>query len=283
MMPGGTVLGHEFCGEVVAVGRDAADQWEVGRHAVALPVIGCGTCAACLAGEPAHCAAADLIGVGGSPGGFAEFVRVSAREAFALPDELGDDLGALVEPLAVGLHTVERARLRSGDSVLVVGAGPVGLAVVTWARALGAGEVVVSDPSAERRAAAGVFGASRAVDPTKEPVGGPYDVVFECVGLPGLTDICVKAAKLHGRVVMAGVCGQPDPYMPITALLKELTIDFVVYYTRREFGHVVDALARGAIDPAPFVTQRVSLDGINDAFNRLTVDKEQRKVLVLPT
>jgi (R,R)-butanediol dehydrogenase/meso-butanediol dehydrogenase/diacetyl reductase len=275
LMPSGYVMGHEFCGEIVAVGRDIGDEWRVGDAAAALPVIGCGTCAACVAGEPAHCERADLIGIGGSAGGFAEYVRVSAREAFVLPDSVTDGHGALVEPLA-------RARLAPGDSVLVVGAGPVGLAVMAWARQLGAATLVASDPSPERRAAAELFGADRVVDPQHEDLGERYDVVFECVGLPGLTDICVRATKTRGRVVMVGVCTRPDPYVPLVALMKEVSIHFAVYYTRREFAHVIDALARGTIDPSAFVTKRVGLDAIDDAFRTLTEAKQERKILVLP-
>jgi (R,R)-butanediol dehydrogenase / meso-butanediol dehydrogenase / diacetyl reductase len=281
-MPAGLVMGHEFCGEIVAAGAEAAPEWRVGRHVTALPIIGCGRCAPCVNGEPAHCVDADLVGVGGSPGAFAEFVRVDARETFALPESLDPALGALVEPLAVGLHAVERARPRAGDRVVVVGAGPVGLSVITWLAQAGVAELVVSDPSAVRRAAAESFGATRTVDPTTEEIERRFDVVFECVGLPGMTDVCVRAAALHGRVVIAGVCTAPDPYVPIMAVLHELSMDFVVYYTRREFASVVDALGRGAIDAEPFVTQRIGLDGVNDAFRELTEAKDQRKVLVLP-
>src|SRR4051794_35074483 len=184
-MPAGLVMGHEFCGEIVATGADTDPGWRVGRHVTALPLIGCGHCLACLAGEPAHCEQADLVGVGGSPGGFAEYVRVDQRETVGLPEQLDPSLGALVEPLAVGLHAVERAHIKSGDTVLVVGAGPVGLSVIAWAARSGARDLVVSDPSAVRRDAAMEMGATRTIDPESEPLEARHDVVIECVGLPG--------------------------------------------------------------------------------------------------
>jgi 2-desacetyl-2-hydroxyethyl bacteriochlorophyllide A dehydrogenase len=281
-MPAGLVMGHEFCGEVVALGGDLAGEWREGQHVTALPLIGCGRCLACLSGEPAHCAQIDMVGVGGSPGAFAEYVRVHSRETIALPDSLDPALGALVEPLAVGLHAVERSLPRAGDRALVVGAGPVGLAVMTWLAHFGVRELVVSDPSAVRRAAAEEFGATRTIDPAAERLEERYDLVVECVGLPGMTDVCVGAATRHGRVVIAGVCTHPDPYVPLRAVMKELAMAFAVYYTRREFFSVVDALERGSIDAAPFVTQRVGLAGANDAFQTLTEAKEERKILVLP-
>jgi (R,R)-butanediol dehydrogenase/meso-butanediol dehydrogenase/diacetyl reductase len=281
-MPAGLVMGHEFCGEIVATGAGAEERWREGRHVTALPVIGCGHCLACVAGEPAHCEQADLVGVGGSPGAFAEYVRVHERETVALPESIGPGLGALVEPLAVGLHAVERAGIHAGDRVLVVGAGPVGLAVTTWAAQRGATELVVSDPSSVRRAAAEQFGATRTIDPETQPLEPRYDVVIECVGLPGMTSACVGAAVPHGHVVIAGVCTKPDPYVPVTAVVKELTMDFAVYYTRREFFSVVDALAQGAVDGAALVTKQVSLDGADAAFTELTEAKDQRKILVRP-
>ena len=282
-MPAGLVMGHEFCGEIVATGSDTDATWRIGRHVTALPLIGCGHCLACLAGEPAHCAQGDMVGVGGSPGGFAEYVRVDQRETTALPEHLDPALGALVEPLAVGLHAVERAHIRSGDKVLVVGAGPVGLSVIAWAARSGASELVVSDPSAVRREAAAQFGATHTVDPDAEPLEPRYDVVIECVGLPGMTDVCVGASSLHGHVVIAGVCTKPDPYVPIGALMKELTVDFVVYYTRREFFAVAETLGHDSIDAAAFVTKRVTLEQADDAFTELIEAKDQRKILVLPS
>jgi (R,R)-butanediol dehydrogenase/meso-butanediol dehydrogenase/diacetyl reductase len=281
-MPGGLVMGHEFCGDVVAVGGDTVGEWREGQHVTALPLIGCGRCLACLAGESAHCEQIDMVGVGGSPGAFAEYVRVHSRETIGLPDSIDRDLGALVEPLAVGLHAVERSLPRAGDRALVIGAGPVGLSVMTWLAHFGVQELVVSDPSAVRRAAAEEFGATRTIDPTEEELEPRYDLVVECVGLPGMTAASVGAAVRHGRIVIAGVCTAPDPYVPISAVVKEVNMAFAVYYTRREFFSVVDALARGTIDAAPFVTERVGLDGANDAFRALTEAKEQRKILVLP-
>src|SRR4051794_36541951 len=112
-MPVGLVMGHEFCGAVVAAGADTDPAWRTGRHVTALPIFGCGHCLACLAGEPAHCEQADYVGVGGSPGAFAEYVRVDQRETVGIPESIDPALGALVEPLAVGLHAVERAHIRS--------------------------------------------------------------------------------------------------------------------------------------------------------------------------
>jgi (R,R)-butanediol dehydrogenase/meso-butanediol dehydrogenase/diacetyl reductase len=291
-LPGGLVMGHEFCGEVVALGRGAEDRWKVGDRVAAMPLIGCGACLTCLSGDVAHCERGpDMIGVGGSSGGYAEYVRVGAREAFALPASFEPGLGALVEPLAVGLHAVDRATICRGESVLIIGAGPVGLACAMWARHVGAQHVVVSDPIEHRRATAMQLGATATIDPGAGPVADQLrslvgdkgvDVVLECVGVPGMVQASIDATKVHGRVVIVGVCTQPDPFVPITALMRELTLHFVVYYRMADFAYTIAMIDAGRIDPAAFVTDRISLDQFPAAFEALKHPSTQAKVLVIP-
>jgi (R,R)-butanediol dehydrogenase/meso-butanediol dehydrogenase/diacetyl reductase len=281
-MPLGTIMGHEFCGEVVAVGAGVSAPWREGARAAVLPVMSCGDCPWCRAGEVAHCAVARLIGLGGSPGGFAEFVAVSADLSFALPRSLPEAHGALVEPFAVGLHTARVAGITSGDSVLILGAGPVGLTTAQWAGVLGAKEVVVSDPTAYRRELSARFGATRVIDPSNDELGQGFDVVIDCVGKPGLLDKCVAAAVTKGRVVVAGVCAEPDPYLPVLALLKELTISFSVYYRPEEFEFVINAFETGRIDPDPLVSRIVGLEQLDSAFAALGGTATDSKILVDP-
>ncbi len=280
-MPGGTVMGHEFCGDVVAVGADVRDRWQEGDLVAALPLTACGRCRWCLVDDPAHCESFDPQGVGGSPGAFSEYLRVAARSAVKLAPGTGD-LGALVEPLAVGLHTIAAARLRPGDRVLVIGGGNVGSAVSTWARRLGAGAVVVSDPSPTRRDSADRFGATDVHDPAEGPAPTGFDVVVECVGAPGMLQAAIDAAAVRGRVVVAGVCTVPDQIVPLTAVLKEVELAFAVYYRAHEFAAAADLLQSGGIDGAAFVSGRVGLDGVGDAFRTLLSTSTERKILVTP-
>lgn len=282
VMPAGLVMGHEFCGEVVAAGEAVAPAWPEGTPVAALPLVGCGRCRWCRGGETTHCEEVDRIGVGGGAGAFAEYVRVDAAQSVRLPEHVGE-LGALVEPLAVGLHTVAAAELEAGDRALVIGAGPVGLAVALWARRLGAGDIVVSDPVAARRDAAVAFGASAVADPSHEDLGTGYDVVFECVGAPGLVDTAVGAIRPRGRVVVAGVCLAPDQLAPGLALVREANVRWVMYYTRSEFELAARLIGTGDLDAASFVTGRIALDGIDAAFAELKSGATtHRKVLVVP-
>ncbi len=276
----GSVLGHEFCGEVVAVGR-GLEGWHTGQFAASLPLLSCGRCRWCLDGEPGHCEKIDPLGLGGSPGAFAEYVRVAAITSVPLQTELGA-YGALVEPLAVGLHAVAAADLRPEQRVLIIGAGNVGAAVITWARRLGAGEIVVSDPSLSRRESAYAFGATSIHDPTTAVAEGSFDVVFECVGMPGLVQSAIDAATVRGRVVVAGVCLGPDRINHVPAVMKEVQVSYAVYYRTEEFASAARLLNSGGLDPTTFVSRTVGLDGVGQAFDDLQAGSNDRKILIDP-
>lgn len=289
IFPVGTVFGHEFAGVVAAVGRDAGG-WREGEAVCALPLFGCGTCVACLTGDTHHCAKLRGTGLGAVAGAYAEYVRVSARETFRLPDDLAPWEGALVEPLAIGLHAVHAGALKAGDDVLIVGAGPIGLTTALWARHSGAREVIVSDPVAHRRALAEALGATGTVDPAREEVRPAFerlarhapDVIFECVGVPGLIQEIFAYAPPRCRIVVAGVCLKPDTIVPVTAIMKELSVRFTVFYNRADFGHTIDMLRAGRIDPRPMITDLVDLGGLPDAFEALRTPSTQCKVIVRP-
>src|SRR5882672_6810401 len=141
-LPAGTVMGHEFAGEVVEVGADLRSSWKVGDRVCALPCIGCGKCRACLDGDIVACATLRTVGLGQIPGAYSQYVLTGGNESLRLPAGVSFREGALVEALAVGLHAVNQARLVPGERVMVIGAGPIGLAVTAWARFFGARAVV---------------------------------------------------------------------------------------------------------------------------------------------
>jgi len=291
-VPVGAVMGHEFSGEIVELGAGVASDhdWKVGDRVCSLPAIGCGRCAACLTGDLMGCASLRATGFGDIGGGYAEYVRVGANETLRLPENLASPDGALVEPLAVGLHAVGLARISTGEDVLILGAGPVGLAVALWARHFGAREVIVSDFVATRREMAGAMGATQLIDPTNEDVreefirrtGHEPRLIFECVGVPGLLQQCISLAPRNGKLVIAGICMAPDTIVPVAAAVKQLEIQFVSYYRRQDFALTLDMLGASRIDPQPMVTQRIDLAGLPDAFEALRTPVDQCKVIVEP-
>jgi (R,R)-butanediol dehydrogenase / meso-butanediol dehydrogenase / diacetyl reductase len=286
----GAVLGHEIAGEVAGVGPgvDAA-LWPDGTAVVARPFGGCGDCVFCRHGRADHCPQFQLIGLE-RPGGFAEFVTVRGDELFKLPATLSTDEQPLVEPLAVVRHAFRRGQVVPGDRVAVLGAGPIGLAAVAWAVAIGVEVVVVSEPSALRRDLALRLGAAAAFDPTGEPIaagvaettGGGPSVVLECSGRPGLIEQAIELTAVEGRVVVVGICPQNDEIFPFWALSKELDVRFAIYYGRDDFTDTLEALSARRLDARSMVTETIGLDQLPERFAQLERDPDSGKVLVRP-
>ena len=286
----GAIMGHEFAGEVVALGRDAAGRFRVGERVTALPYLACGTCVACLNGQGHRCPAVISGGFGKLPGAYADFVRVGMHETLSLPPEVDFRQGALVEPLAVGLHAVERAGLRPGEVAEIIGAGPIGLAVSLWSRFFGAGHVLVSDLSPERAERAARMGATAVIHAEREDVvaavkreaGRRADVVFDCVGVPGSQQPAMDHAPVNGRVVVAGVCMQPDRLLPVKAITKELDVRYVFGYGKRDFAFTLAMLARARVNAGPLLGDTVGWDAFPAAFDSLRSDKRRVKVMLEP-
>ena len=286
----GSVMGHEFAGEVVEVGRDLGAHWKVGERVCALPSVGCGHCHWCLAGRPNRCREIIPRATPQLPGAYAGLTRVGAAETLRLPESIGFHEGALVEPLAVGLNAVNKARLRSGDTALVVGAGPVGLSVALWCRFFGAHHVLVCDLVGERAERGADFGATGAIDASREDViirveqmsGGPPQVVFDCVGVPGSLQLAIDYAPRDARVVVVGLCMAADTFFPAKAITKELELQFAFVYRKRDFEIVIDLLGRERLDVAGMVTARVGFDAFSAAFEALKTPSDQIKVILEP-
>jgi (R,R)-butanediol dehydrogenase / meso-butanediol dehydrogenase / diacetyl reductase len=285
----GSVMGHEFAGEVMEVGSAAKGLWKPGDRVVGFPYICCGDATPCrnFGFGAAMCAKGVSIGLGQSPGAYAEFVRVGASGAYRLPESVSFREGAMVEPLAVGLHAVDMAKMPRGATVLVIGAGPVGLSVMLWAKFLGARHVIVSERAEVRRQMAAKFGATEAIDPAQlltsqvEKIAGKDpDIIFECVGAPGLISAAMMDAPRGSRIVIAGVCQQPDTIMPLMGIMKELELQFVLGYRPADFDYVIAMIASDRVDVAAMVTDIVDLNGLPGAFEALRRPTHQCKVML---
>ena len=292
-VPKGAVMGHEFAGEIVAVGKGASGPdgpWKEGDRVCTMPGISCGTCVRCVNGDVMGCAQLRMTGFGDIGGGYAEYAIGGDRMTFRLPDNVSSADGATVEPLAVGLHAVDKSGLRTGEDVLIVGAGPVGLACAIWAKLLGAREVVVSDYAAHRREMALGYGATAAIDPGSEELGPAFEkiaghapqLIFECVGRPDVVHEISLVADRGARILTAGMCMTQDHFMPVLMGAKELSMQFVSYYTHQNYRLTVDMLAAERIDPLPMITDRITLDELPDAFEALRQPSTQCKVIVQP-
>jgi len=281
LLPPGSVLGHEFCGEVM----EGAAGFRAGERVCALPALSCGRCRRCRSGLGAYCEKQRTLGMGSAPGAFAEYVAVAAHECVRLREGLGPAHGALVEPLAVALHAVRVGRVRRADYCLVFGAGPIGLGAVLWARHFGAREVVVCERVPARRKLAEAFGATLTATPEELEralalaLPQPPSVVIEAVGAPGLIQRALDCVRFRGRVVVTGVCFEPDTIQPLPALTREATIQFAFAYEKDDFQYAIDALAAGRVDPLAMVTGRRALEEIPAAFAEAAARGDGCKIL----
>jgi threonine dehydrogenase-like Zn-dependent dehydrogenase len=281
--PCGSVLGHEFAGEVVALGKDT-DRLKVSDLVTALPVAGCGHCDVCRVGMQAMCPSMTFY-----MGGFGEYLRIAERNAVKLPSGLSLADGALVEPLAVGLHGVAFARFVPGARVLVLGAGPIGLATIFWARQLGAGRIVAASRSARRADLTIAMGADAYIvtgegeaERIRSALGGPPDYVFEVAGAVGLLSQAIGLVKPNGDVISLGSCKVPDPVVPGIAASKQVRLSFSRAWTLAEFEHVVDVLDRGHVEPRAMITATVGLDALPGWIDELRLPNNETKVHLDP-
>lgn len=287
----GTILGHEFSGEVVA-SCDSA--WKPGDRVIGVPLEPCDACrplGVCKDGLGILCPRNRIVGMSPEvPGGYAELVRIGARQLLRVPDGIGLDAASLAEPLAVGAHAVRLAGQLLGRRVLVIGAGPIGLATTAFARRAGARDVVVSEIDAARRERAGRLGATGLIDASagaagegfRAQTGGPPDVVFECVGVPGVLAQAIDLAGIRGRVAVVGVCRHEDRILPRVALRKELMLQFVLGYTPEDFRLALDLLASPAFDAGAMITGRVGFEELPAVFESLRQPNAHGKVLLEP-
>ena len=295
----GQVLGHEFAGTVVEA--PGVEGLEPGQRVVARPLVPCGECEACAAGEIQLCEAGmgDNIGYG-RRGAFAERVLVPkavvGRVVFPLPDEIDDRSAALVEPLAVALHAVNRSRAEPGQAAVVLGAGPIGLGVTAFLRRIGVGTLLVSDPSARRRAAALSLGADAAIDPLAESTvaavsehtgigaygsGARADLVIDCAGVPAALGDAVRCVRSGGTVVLCAMYGRKAELRPDIVTMKEVDMRGALGY-KHEFPEVIRALARGDVDASRLISHELPLARIEDAFRIQSDPEASLKVLVTP-
>lgn len=264
-------LGHEFSAEVLEAGPDT-DTHPPGTLVTSLPVL--------LSGKGAE----PIVYSNSTIGGYAERMLLSAPLLQAIPDGLDPKHAALTEPMAVGLHAVNKSNIAPGETALVVGCGPIGIAIIAALRVQGVETIVASDFSLRRRELATAMGAHQVLDAAQ---GSPFDtvkpdVVFEAVGVPGIIDDVLLRTRSGTRLVVAGVCMQPDTVHPFFAIAKEISVQFVLAYTPDEFTDSLRALAEGDIDVEPLITGEVGLDGVGGAFDALADPERHCKILVTP-
>lgn len=277
------ILGHEMSGTVSAVG-DGVTQWAPGDDVVVVPLDSCGTCAACLRGFSHICYRLNFIGID-SPGALQSSWNVPQRTLVRVPTGLSLKEAALAEPVAVAVHDVRRSELKPGQKALVVGGGPIGLLIASVATAAG-GEVLVSEPNAERRQLIDRVGL-RTVDPSTDLAaviedwtqGAGVDVSFEVSGSAGGVEAAITSLVARGRLVLVAIHSRPVPVDLFKFFWRELTLVGARVYEHGDFEEALRLLGSGAIPTNELVTDVVALSDAATAFERLRAGKAM-KVLV---
>lgn len=290
------VMGHEFCCEVIEHGPGNAGALKPGTLVTSIP--------ATIAGTEIH----GLSYSNDYTAGYGEQMVLAERLLLAVPNGLPADHAALTEPMAVGWHAVQKSQLTIDDVPVVIGCGPVGLAVIAALKIKGVSPIIAADFSAGRRALAQKMGADIVIDPA---VGSPYEswaeaatpdgfnpsrfnmmfgdgpkrrpgLIFECVGVPGLIQQVIGGAPVGARIVVVGVCMESDNFEPFFGIAKELNLQFVLGYSNQEFADSLRHIAEGLIDVSPLITGKVGLDGVKQAFADLANPEKHAKILVEP-
>ncbi len=289
------VMGHEFCVEVLDHGPETSKTLKAGTRACSMPVL-------------IRPAGVETVGYSNdNPGGYGELMRLTEGLLLEVPNGLDTEYAALTEPLAVGYHAVQMARLDKDDVPLVIGCGPVGLAVIAALRLKDVRPVVAADFSPRRRQLAEAMGADVVIDPHQHSpyaswkeaaVAGPDTVpqqapwatgpplrpavLFECVGVPGVIDQMMSSAPHGARIVVVGVCMENDTIQPMFGINKELNLQFVLGYTREEFSQTLYNIADGKLPLEPLITGKVGVEGVAGAFEELASPERHAKILVEP-
>jgi threonine dehydrogenase-like Zn-dependent dehydrogenase len=264
-------MGHEFSAEVLEAGP-GTETFPPGTLITSIPVL--------ISGKSVE----PIVYSNTTLGGYAERMLLSAPLLLPIPNGLDPRNAALTEPMAVGLHAVNKSGIRPGETALVLGCGPIGIAVIAALKAQGIENIAAADFSPKRRELATTMGAHQTLDPAQ---GSPFDtvspaVVFEAVGVPGIIDDVMLRARHGTRLIVVGVCMQPDTVHPFFAIAKEINVQFVLAYDPSEFADSLRAIAEGDVDVTPIITGDVGLEEVGTAFDHLADPERHCKILVTP-
>jgi len=259
------VMGHEFVGEVVDYGPGSGRPLKVGAKVTSVPVMTKGGAYGLVGYDPAY------------PGGYGEYMLLDEDVMMEVPADLDDDLAALIEPLAVGLEHARSGEPKPGETPLVIGCGAIGLGVIAGLKLAGIGPIIAADFDPRRRELALKMGAEIAVDPREaspyQPLadlgGRRADLVYECVGKPGLLDQMINGVGDGARIVMGGFCLDPESLYVPTAQVKKLKIFFARGEEPQDMQAALRAIADGRLDVRPWIGARIGLDGVADALQSM--------------
>ena len=286
----GSTGGHEYSGVVAKVGRDV-DGWALGDRAVGGPGSGCGACGSCGAGSTNLCESRPNSGLDPFVGAFARYKAVESDALFRIPDGVDLRTAALTEPVAVACRGVRRAAAKAADSVLVTGAGPIGLLTVAVLQAQGVSDVTVSEPSPKRQALALKVGAARVIAPKQlehpplpmEIVASPYQLAFECSGRFDAMEAALANLDRAGTLVLSGAGMRRPRFDPNRIIMYELNVTGTYEYTQEDYRFAMDLLTEGRLPAETLIEpDDQPLARLQWAMEQLMAGELAGKVMVVP-
>jgi 2-desacetyl-2-hydroxyethyl bacteriochlorophyllide A dehydrogenase len=286
------IMGHEFVGIVEKISGDTKNGIKIGDRVTAYPLISCGQCAACIEGNPHVCRTLKLLGIH-TNGGFAEYVAAGTETLVKVNEQLSDQVAALSEPFAVGVHVNERAGTRKGSTVLIIGGGPIGLICGMVARYYGASQIVYSEINLERIAQIKAFGFPDVIDPKNEDANvranaltgdRGFDVVLEVSGSqPGLI-FSTQACAIRGTIVPVGFPGKRPEFDVLQCIFKELTLIGSRVYSFDHFAKAVlmleDMVMSGEADPSRLISDVYPVAESQRALQKMVDGQNLGKILI---
>lgn len=285
------VLGHELSGEVVETGSNVT-KFKIGDRVIVEPMVVCGKCPACLEGKYNLCESLGFHGLCGSGGGFAEFTVFSQEYIHKIPDTMSYEDAAIVEPITVALHAVRVSNFNAGETALVLGAGPIGLATIQCLKAAGAKLIIVFQRKSVRQEYAKKFGADVVLDPDevdvvseiKKLTGGiGVDAAFETTGANSGINTGIKGLKYEGTMVIISIWEKTAEINPNDLVFSEKKIVGLIAY-RHEFPSTITLMNDGRIKTDGYITKKILLDDIvKEGFETLTGPEKKKHVKILVT
>jgi L-iditol 2-dehydrogenase len=267
------VLGHEYAGTIVEIGKKVQG-YVVGDRVAVDPNISCGTCSYCRRGLVHLCSSLRALGVD-IDGGMAEYCVVPSAQLYTLGKEMSAEVCAFVEPLSCAVHGIDKAGIKPGDAVAIIGGGPIGQLMLQLARSGGAAFTALIEPLEEKRKLSQKLGATLTIDPREKDVKEAirqelpegFDVVIECAGLTATATLAIELARRGGTVEFFGVCpiGASIPLEPNKVYFKELTI-VGSYVNPHTFSRAIALLRSGMVRLEDFPISRFPLEGVHEAF-----------------
>lgn len=279
----GCTPGHEYAGEIAALGQGVSGL-KVGDRVTAFPVVGCGRCASCLNGDPYACTSCSYM-----MGGFANYTLAQAALVTKLPQSLSLDDGALVEPLACGSQAMRLSGATPQSRILIMGAGPMGLATLYWARQTGCKAIAVCATTRRNADRAMNMGATAFLEANDtlarqvaDALGEPADIVFECTGSAGAIGRSADIVGLRGTVVSSGMCFDAEPFVAGPATIKQIRLQFSMAYVLSDFHRAIAALDAGHVEPRAMVSEQITLSDLPARLESLRSGQAGCKILVNP-